>query len=370
MSTTTTKFKLVKPALTDSADITAMNSNWDTIDELLGATGKFDAIKIEASTDLNTLTTAGVYYCGTNVDAASLTNSPTAEAFAMVVYQTASISNAVLQLVYEYRPNDTRKQYFRTGQGGTWSSWGSNYTTANPPTKSTVGLGNVDNTSDASKPISTATQTALNGKQATVTGAATTITTNNLTADRAVISNGDGKVAVSAVTSTELGYLAGVTSNIQSQLNSKQGTVSGGASSIISSDLTANRALVSNANGKVGVSNVTATEVGYLSGVTSNIQTQINNKLSLTGGNLTGSIDVISDDSKGIGKRRTINGTQYLVNYGCGILGGKGVASVELQQGDTVLGRIEIGDLGVSYVDSSGKRTYLHRISVASATLE
>jgi len=31
-------------------------------------------------------------------------------------------------------------------------------------TKSDVGLGNVDNTSDLSKPISTATQTALNGK--------------------------------------------------------------------------------------------------------------------------------------------------------------------------------------------------------------
>lgn len=32
------------------------------------------------------------------------------------------------------------------------------------PTKADVGLGNVDNTSDANKPISTATQTALNGK--------------------------------------------------------------------------------------------------------------------------------------------------------------------------------------------------------------
>lgn len=31
-------------------------------------------------------------------------------------------------------------------------------------TKSTVGLGNVDNTSDTDKPISTATQTALDGK--------------------------------------------------------------------------------------------------------------------------------------------------------------------------------------------------------------
>lgn len=36
-------------------------------------------------------------------------------------------------------------------------------------TKSDVGLGNVDNTSDANKPISTATQTALNAKQNTLT---------------------------------------------------------------------------------------------------------------------------------------------------------------------------------------------------------
>ncbi|MFZ1250214.1 MAG: hypothetical protein WAR37_02085 [Candidatus Microsaccharimonas sp.] len=37
------------------------------------------------------------------------------------------------------------------------------------PTKADVGLSNVDNTSDANKPISTATQTALNGKTTAVT---------------------------------------------------------------------------------------------------------------------------------------------------------------------------------------------------------
>ena len=63
--------------------------------------------------------------------------------------------------------------------------------------------------------------TAINGKQATITGGATTITSSNLTASRALISDGSGKVAVSAVTSTELGYLDGVTSNIQTQLNGK-----------------------------------------------------------------------------------------------------------------------------------------------------
>ena len=87
--------------------------------------------------------------------------------------------------------------------------------------KAAVGLSNVDNTSDANKPISTATQTALDGKQATITGAATTIDTEDLTASRALVSDGSGKVAVSDVTSTELGYLDGVTSAVQTQLNDK-----------------------------------------------------------------------------------------------------------------------------------------------------
>lgn len=57
--------------------------------------------------------------------------------------------------------------------------------------------------------------------QTSITGAATTIVSSNLTANRALISNGSGKVAVSAVTSTELGYLDGVTSAIQTQLSAR-----------------------------------------------------------------------------------------------------------------------------------------------------
>lgn len=64
-------------------------------------------------------------------------------------------------------------------------------------------------------------KTALNSKQDTITGGASTITDNNLTANHALVSNGSGKVAVSTVTSTELGYLGGVTSNVQTQLNKK-----------------------------------------------------------------------------------------------------------------------------------------------------
>ena len=63
--------------------------------------------------------------------------------------------------------------------------------------------------------------TKLGTKQATITGGASTIASSNLTANRALVSNGSGKVAVSAVTSTELGYLDGVTSNIQTQLKAR-----------------------------------------------------------------------------------------------------------------------------------------------------
>ena len=87
--------------------------------------------------------------------------------------------------------------------------------------KGDVGLGNVDNTADADKPVSTATQTALDAKQATITGAATTIDDTDLTASRALVSSATGKVEVSAVTSTELGYLDGVTSAVQTQVDSK-----------------------------------------------------------------------------------------------------------------------------------------------------
>jgi hypothetical protein len=99
-----------------------------------------------------------------------------------------------------------------------------------------------------------------------------------LTASRALVTDGSGLVTVSAVTATELGYLSGVTSALQTQLNAKQATITGGATSITSANLTASRALVSDGSGKVGVATTTATEIGYVNGVTSAIQTQLDGK--------------------------------------------------------------------------------------------
>ena len=127
-------------------------------------------------------------------------------------------------------------------------------------------------------------------KQPIINGAATTITDNNLTANMALISDSSGKVAVSAVTSTELGYLDGVTSNIQTQLGNKaDSSHNHSASNINSGTLSSNRLpTVPITKGGTGATTAaaaltnlgitaTATELNYCDGVTSNIQTQISN---------------------------------------------------------------------------------------------
>lgn len=83
-------------------------------------------------------------------------------------------------------------------------------------TKADVGLGNVDNTSDLGKPISTATQTALNGKQA------------KITASGLLKGNGSGGVTA-AVAGTDYLKTAPVTS-----VNSKTGAVK-----LVASDVSA-----------------------------------------------------------------------------------------------------------------------------------
>ena len=147
---------------------------------------------------------------------------------------------------------------------------------------------------------------------ANIAGAVSTITTGNLTASRAVVSDGSGKVAASAVTATELGYVDGVTSAIQTQIDSKQATITGAATTIDDTNLTASRAVVSDGSGKVAVSVVTSTEIGYLDGVSSAIQTQLNTKAPLAGATFTGQVNM-SDDLVVTGNL-TVNGETTTVN--------------------------------------------------------
>lgn len=173
-------------------------------------------------------------------------------------------------------------------------------------TATNIGLGNVNNTSDANKPISNATQAALNGKQSK-------ITVNG-------VLKGDGSGNISAATAADIPGLSG-----------KQATITGAATTITGSNLTANRALVSNSSGKVAVSSVTSTELGYLDGVTSNIQTQLNNKLSsapvTSVNNKTGAVSL---GAKDVGAQSKITANGILKGDGSGNITAANETEVEL----------------------------------------
>jgi hypothetical protein len=119
--------------------------------------------------------------------------------------------------------------------------------------KSDVGLLNVDNTSDANKPVSTATQTALNLKSniasPTFTGTVTTpaIIISSETASR--IASFDASKNVKSLDTatypslTELAYVKGVTSGIQTQITTNATNIDTKQSKISTMALTSAYAL-------------------------------------------------------------------------------------------------------------------------------
>lgn len=190
---------------------------------------------------------------------------------------------------------DTQKQQARTNIGAGTSSFDGDYnsltnkptiptkiseldndsgfiTEANIPVKSVNGkTGNVtldakavgalpdtttipSKTSELDNDSGFITSDALSGKQDKVTGAATTITNSNLTANCALISDTNGKVAASPITATELSSLDGVTSNVQTQLNSKQPTIT--VNGIIQGDGAGNLSAADLNSTTVGLGNV------------------------------------------------------------------------------------------------------------------
>lgn len=283
MGTTTTTFALNKPTVggDDNAWGSALNDNADKLDDLLDGT---TAIKPNLS--------EGLWKVG-----------------GVAVTSTAAELNIL--------------------DGVTASAAEINVLDGIPGTLTATELGYVDG-------VTSAIQTQLNGKQATI----------SVTASRALVSNVSGAVAASTVTSTELGYLSGVTSAIQTQINTivaGQVNITGAASTIDTEDLTINRAVISNASGKIAVSTVTSTELGYVSGVTSAIQTQLDNKQALDA-DLTAiaglsSNGLVARTGAGTAAARTVTaGTGITVTDGDGVAGNPTVAATLASQAEAEAG--------------------------------
>jgi len=83
------------------------------------------------------------------------------------------------------------------------------------------------------------------------------------------------------ITPTELSYISGVSSNIQTQLNNKFNSAGG----TITGNVIINGTTSFNGNLSANEITITPIQLSYVSGATSNIQTQLNEKVSLSGSN-------------------------------------------------------------------------------------
>lgn len=162
---------------------------------------------------------------------------------------------------------------FVTGQGYATLASPTFTGTVSGVSKSMVGLGSVDNTSDASKPVSTAGQTALNLKA----NLASPTLTGVPAAPTAAVSTNTTQIATTAFA--------------QGAANTAEANAIGAANALtyaladLTDGVTASGAEVNILDGAT----LTTTELNYVDGVTSAIQTQLNAKAPLASPTLTGS---------------------------------------------------------------------------------
>ena len=160
---------------------------------------------------------------------------------------------------------------------------------------------------DGSANVTSALTLANTGVTATTYGTSTAVPTIAVDSKGRITSASNTNITFPVTTvNGQAGTVVLTTSNVAEGSNQyfTTGRVSayltGAISTVLTTDLTASRAVASNASGKLVSSGTTDTELGYLSGVTSAVQTQLNSKLNLTGGTLTGGLSGTTGTFSGI----------------------------------------------------------------------
>lgn len=191
-------------------------------------------------------------------------------------------------------------------------------------TKADVGLGNAENTSDANKPVSTATSTALSGKQATLVSGTNikTINGNTLLGSGDLVVSGSGTVTSASVVSANgfAGTVATATTTPAITLTTSitgllKGNGTAIAAAVAGTDIKTINSASLIGSGDIAVGTVTTASVASANGFAGSVATAsttpvITLSTSLTGllkGNGTAMSTVVSGTDI-----KTINGTSLL----------------------------------------------------------
>src|ERR1019366_7769071 len=122
-----------------------------------------------------------------------------------------------------------------------------------------------------------------------------------------------------------------VTSAIQTQINTKAPAANPTFTGTIGTGLTVSRAIVTDGSGNLTASTTTATELGYVSGVTSAIQTQLGTKFDTAGTGLSQSGTTINISTVPVANGGT--GQNTLAAHG--VIIGEGTSGVNVTSAGT-----------------------------------
>jgi microcystin-dependent protein len=130
------------------------------------------------------------------------------------------------------------------------------------------------------------------GQLAYYPGNGTTLSGETMSGDATIAAGGVLTIANDAITNIKVSASAAIARSKLATDTPFTILVNGSTGLIESSVVTPSRAIVSTVNGLPTASVTTTAELAFVSGVTSSIQTQINSKLNLSGGTLSGSLSL------------------------------------------------------------------------------
>lgn len=146
---------------------------------------------------------------------------------------------------------------------------------------------------------------------ASITGGASTIATSNLDTSKALNSNSSGKVVANITTATELAYLSGVTSNVQAQLDGKGPSYTLGSVSSSPTSVMVITGTGSPVNGSLTftINKASTTQNGYLASADFTTFNNKQNALGFTPYNATNPDGFITSSGTAAAVSRTVTGT-------------------------------------------------------------